>query len=83
MQTTLANGEKYEVYKVQRAMFSSDGCTPYLIYNEARDEQLETTDPRLCRELHKLCKAPKYFVAGRLEKGLIRIEQVLEGDDWF
>lgn len=83
MQVTLANGKKYEVYKVQRAMFSSDGTTPYLMYNEAQDEHLETADPRLCQELYKLCKKPKFFVAGKLEKGLIRIEQVLKGGDWF
>ena len=83
MKVKLADGQSYEVYKIQRAMFSSDGITSYLIYNEARDEQLETGDPKLCRELHNLCKAPKFFMAGKLEKGLINFKEVLKGDDWF
>jgi hypothetical protein len=83
MKVKLADGQSYEVYKVQRAMFSSDGITSYLIYNEARDEQLETRDPKLCKELHNLCKAPKFFMAGKLEKSLINFKEVLKGDDWF
>ena len=83
MKIKLADGQSYEVYKVQRAMFSSDGTTTHLIYNEARDEQLETRDPKLCKELYNLCQAPKFFIAGKLEKGLINFREVLKGNNWF
>ena len=83
MKVTLANGKKYEVYKVQRALSSSNGKTPYLIYNENRDEIIETGDPKVCLALYALCPKSRYFVAGKLEKGSIRVEQVLKGDVWF
>lgn len=82
MKTKLEDGKNYEVYKVQRSMFNSEGSMSFLMYNQKRDECFETVDPRLCQELYKLCKEPKYYVAGKLERGRIRIEKVLEGE-WF
>ena len=83
MQIKLEDGKNYEIYKVQRSMFNSEGVTSYLIYDEIRDEQFETTNPELCRALYTLCKAPKFFIAGELRNGQIYFKKVLKGKEWF
>ena len=73
---------KLEVFKVQIALFGGPAA---LIYNETRDIMYETTDKNEVREIRKLIKKEKAFVAGEYVKktGKVILMHVLPDTNLF
>jgi hypothetical protein len=71
------------IVKVQASLFSSDGKGSCLIYNETRDIQYETSDPKEIKPIMAVLKGrPKVYFEAEVVNTKIELRKEVKTQNW-